>query len=244
MDIRQHKRQQTDLLMWVDVQKDIEGYEVRYVEAKRGRTVVQIQDPGWEIVGRSGKTETVICRMDQNLRLWQKARRVLQYRREQLVVEKSLDEVARFMSTWGPLIPPLRIAGREVFDERAALDPFGRINYLSGIVDEFSGSNDKDRRADQVKFISSMDDAAVAQARLEVKPAKKGSPFSLRMPTLLTFIEFEMLIALHAKPDSPRLCKYCGKPFKAGGSRGKSRRIDAKYCKNSCKNMASLAERV
>jgi hypothetical protein len=92
--MRQHKRQQRsiDLAVAVVVEKDVAGYEVRYVKPARGRYVVDIEEGRSEIVGRSGETATVTYRMDKNYRIWQKARRVMQYDGKRLAFEKSLDD--------------------------------------------------------------------------------------------------------------------------------------------------------
>lgn len=73
--------------------RDLNGYEVRdYGEQKPGKTILSAPPSGVHIVGKSGVNEKFFISTDQDLRLWEKVRRL-----------DSTEDVAGFMSNWGQI---------------------------------------------------------------------------------------------------------------------------------------------
>lgn len=210
--------------------RDRDGYEVRDYgnpepKGAAKNTILGGLPSGIHIVGRSGSNETYWLSNEQNVRLWEKARTL-----------NSPETVAEFMSRWGQITRWLTDEGDRPYEESYLLiEPHLKgLSYLADLVDAgdkfgFCWALHKHRLLDR--------------ANITVDVSDSEMPVVIEAPSLLRFLLFEMWNEFGG--DRPahagmKSCSHCGSLFPVGGRRGtRTRRGDAQYCSDSCKNMAS-----
>jgi hypothetical protein len=180
---------------------------------------------GIHIVGKSGTNEKVILSTANNLCLWQKA-----------CLLSTAQDVAHFMSKWGQLSKWLTDDGSRAYSESFLLiEPnLQGLKFLAGFVE----------RDDKIGFCRGLKDSVlISRADIVIDADSSELPLVIEAPSLLRFMLLEMWNEFggeRAAQTGIRACGYCNKTFHVGGRRGKSsRRMDALYCSDSCKNMAS-----
>lgn len=182
---------------------------------------------GVYIVGISGINEIVTISTTQNLRLWEKAREL-----------DSPDELVVFMNRWGQLSRWLGDDGSRPYSE-----PYILIRpHLDGIkqLAKFVDAGDRDGFGWSLNGRRLLD-----RANLKIEFTQSSPSLVLEAPSLLRFMLIEMWNEFGG--DRPtrlgfKSCEYCGNAFQIGGRRGmRSRRVDAQFCSDSCRNMASRA---
>jgi hypothetical protein len=210
--------------------RDRDGYEVRdYGNPEPGNaaknTILSGLPSGIHIVGRSGSNETYWLSNEQNLRLWEKARRL-----------NSPQRVAEFMSKWGQITRWLGDDGARPYDESYILiEP-----HLIGLIHlaDFVDVRDKFGFCLALKEHRLLD-----RANITVDMSSPDMPVVIEAPSLLRFLLFQMWNEFGGERSARtgiKSCSHCGTLFPAGGRRGtRARRGDARYCSDSCKNMAS-----
>lgn len=211
----------------VTVIRDIDGYQVvDYGPERPGRTLLGAPPSGIHIVGVSGRNESVTYSLDQNLRLWKK-----------IVAAEDVDGVAAFMSRWGSLdIFHTVTEPKNRFDTAyILLEPLIQgLQYLAKKVEAF----------DPEGFSMSLRENAVFHGKIAVDVATPGLLIFLDARSFYQFLIFEMWNEFGGERPAHqaiRRCSYCSRTFRVGGRRSNTRRTDAKYCSDSCRNMASRA---
>lgn len=210
--------------------RDRGGYEVRdygYPKLPEGATLLSGPPTGIHIVGRTGTNEIISISSASNLRLWEKACRLI-----------SPQGVANFMSRWGQLSRWLNDDGSKPYSESFVLIEPGLqgLKQLAGFVET----------GDKHGFCRSLNDhVLLSRANIAIDIDDPNLPLVVEAPSLLRFMLLEMWNEFGGERPAQigiRNCAYCQKLFQAGGRRGiASRRADALYCSDSCKNMASRA---
>lgn len=215
--------------------RDRDGYEVRDYENPEPknaveRTLLGAPPSGIHIVGRSGSNETFWLSNEQNVRLWEKARRL-----------DSPGRVAEFMSSWGQITRWLGDEGDRSYKESYLLiEPHLKgLSYLADLVDG----------GDKLGFCRALHKHRLLdRANITVDLSDSEMPVVIEAPSLLRFLLFEMWNEFGG--DRParvgmKSCSYCGGLFRIGGRRGtRTRRGDSKYCSDSCRNMASRSRTI
>jgi hypothetical protein len=112
------------------------------------------------------------------------------------------------------------------------------LKHLAGHVDV----------GDRVGFCLALNNQKlVDRANIVIDLTDPSFPLFIEAPSLLRFMMLEMWSEFGGERPAHagvRTCAHCGSPFLAGGRRGgKGRRGDARYCSESCKNMASRLRR-
>ena len=192
-----------------------------------GVTLLGQPPSGVHIIGRSGANEKVSIRTTQNLRLWEKARKL-----------NSPHEVAGFMDRWGQISRWLGDDGSKPYSEAYILiEPhLQSIKELATCVE----IGDK-----QNFYLSLTGNRLVDRAIIAVDLTEPDSAFIVEAPSLLRFMVVEMWNEFGGERPAGfgfRICPHCGGQFQVGGRRDtKTRRIDARFCSDSCRNMASRA---
>jgi hypothetical protein len=83
------------------------------------------------------------------------------------------------------------------------------------------------------------------RANLRIDLARSNPLLILEAPSLLRFMVIEMWNEFggdRATQFGFKNCQYCGQTFQIGGRRGtNTRRVDAQFCSDSCRTMASRA---
>jgi ribosomal protein L24E len=83
------------------------------------------------------------------------------------------------------------------------------------------------------------------RANIAIDISQPESPLIVEAPSLLRFMVVEMWNEFGGERPAKlgfRTCSHCGRQFQIGGRRGtKTLRTDARFCSNSCRNMASRA---
>lgn len=217
--------------------RDRKGYEVRINDerqpiasaAKRSLppTILSGGARGPRIVGRSGVNDTHTISTADNHRLWEK-----------VIKLDSPDDVAKFMGKWGKIDRWLGEDSTQAHDEPFSLikPKLDGIKYLAAFVDS----------GDRESFAWSLRQQILAQ-RVDIKLDIKEPyyPLVIDAKSLYRFILFEMWSEFGSARSANlgiRTCEYCSKTFNIDGRRGgRGRRADARYCSDSCKNMASRA---
>ena len=151
---------------------------------------------------------------------------------------ESAEDVAEFMSKWGQISRWLTDDGSRPYSESYLLiEP-----HLSGIK-HFAGYVDT---SDKIGFCYSLrDQLLVERANFVIDTKHPEMPLVIETSSLLRFVLLEMWNEFggeHPAHWGVQNCQYCDHPFQVGGRRGtQSRRADAHYCSDSCRNMASRA---
>jgi hypothetical protein len=210
--------------------RDTKGYEVRdYGEPKPGKTLLGGPPSGIHIIGRSGINEKFLISTDQNLRLWEKVRHL-----------NSPQDLADFMSRWGQVSRWLGEDGSRPHSESfLLLEPHIKaIKQLASYVEA----------GDKVGFCWNLKDRIlVERANFIIDTDQPEMPLIIETPSILRFMLLEMWAEFGGERPAHlgiQQCGYCERPFHVGGRRGtKSRRADARYCSDSCRNMASRVRR-
>jgi hypothetical protein len=210
--------------------RDSGGYEVHdYGNPVPDPSVSLLGQPpsGIYIVGKSGVNEKVVISTALNLHLWEKARRL-----------NSPHEVAQFMDRWGQISRWLNDDGSKPYKEAYFFieERLQGIKRLAGYVDA----------SDKQGFSSSLNGSRLLdRANIAIDINDPLSPLIVEAPSLLRFMVIEMWNEFGGERPATlgfRNCSYCGEQFQVGGRRKtKTLRIDARYCSDSCRNMASRA---
>jgi hypothetical protein len=228
--IRQQKRQQSEVGFTVTVQRDVLGYEVRSRFAQAGAAETTLAGGGYcpgdeivEIVAKSGRTEPVSFSTNhQRPRIWTKLKRLT-----------GPSEIAQFMTKWAPLDaqrPP-------VVEYRS------NFRSLGGLVDGLKRLVPFVETYDRTGFLTALGHAPVFHGTMV--PDASANGLVGHVSSLSQFLILEMWLDFGAERparESIRTCRWCRRVFRVGGRReSPSRRSDARYCSDSCKNQASRA---
>lgn len=212
--------------------RDLNGYGVRDYgnpQPDPKRTLANPAPSGVHIIGMSGINEMVSISTADNLRLWKRAHKL-----------NSPDDVAAFMGRWGQISRSLLDDGSRPYDEPYLLieEHLRGIRYLA----EFVESGDKEGFCLSLKGNRLLDRANIA-----VDIEEPESPLIIEAPSLGRFMIIEMWNEFGGeRPATLGLqnCEYCGRQFHVGGRRKTAgRRVDARFCSDSCRNMASRARK-
>ena len=208
--------------------RDREGYEVRdFGEPASDPSATLAGQPpsGIYIVGKSGTNDRFLISTEQNLQLWRKACRL-----------NSPQEVAEFMGRWGQISRWLTDDGSRSYKESyLLLEPhLQAIKQLAVFVDA----------GDKSGFSSSLvGNRLLDRANIAIDVNQQDAPLIIEAPSLLRFMIIEMWNEFGGERPTKlgfRNCRHCGRQFQIGGRRHTTgRRIDAQFCSDSCRNMAS-----
>jgi len=210
--------------------RDRKGYEVRdYGDPEPGGTLLSGKSSGIHVVGKSGVNEKSWISIEANHHLWDRVRSL-----------NSPSGLAEFMCRWGQLSRWLGDEGDQPYEEPYILiEPhLNSIKYLARFVDA----------DDRVGFCQSLKkQVLLSRANIAIDTADADLPLIIEAPSLLRFMLFEMWSQFGGERPGRtgvRSCAHCGRTFRVGGRRGtKARRVDARFCSDSCKNMASRTRR-
>ena len=177
--------------------------------------------------GIRGINEKHVISSEQNLRLWDKARRV-----------ESPEDLVEFMNSWGQISRWLGDDGSKPYSEPYLLiEPhIDGLKWLASFVEA----------GDRIGFAMNLKGNRLLDcANLRIDTSQLVSPLVLDAPSLLRFMLIEMWNEFGGDRSAQlglKLCRHCGRAFQIGGRRGmKARRLDAQFCSDSCKNLASRA---
>jgi hypothetical protein len=184
---------------------------------------------GIHIVGKAGVNECLWISNDETRGLWEKARKF-----------DSPESAADFMSQWGQISRSLLDDGTRPYDEAYILieEHLAGLKHLATFVDAY----------DRIGFCSSLNQQVLLhRANIVIDVSQADHQLVIEAPSLLRFMLLEMWSEFGGERPAHvgiRNCAHCRRMFHVGGRRGtKTRRQDAKYCSESCKNMASRARR-
>ncbi len=189
-----------------------------------GVTLLGQPPSGVHILGVSGINEKIVISVGDNFRLWEKARRV-----------SSPQSLAKFMNKWGQLTRWLNDDGTKPYSEAYILiEPhLIGLRYLASFVDA----------GDREGFSANLNgNSLLGRANLKIDQLEQE--LILEAPSLLRFMMVEIWNELGGDRSAHfglKTCHYCGSIFQAGGRGRNKRRSGAKFCTDSCKNMASWA---
>ncbi|MBI3702729.1 MAG: hypothetical protein HY244_02475 [Rhizobiales bacterium] len=210
--------------------RDLAGYEVRDYGNPApvpGASLLAGPPSGIHIVGKSGTNETVTISTAQNLRRWEKVRRI-----------NSPEEIVEFMNAWGQISRWLGDDGSKPYSEAYILiEP-----HLQSIKQLASYVEGGDKRN---FYLSLTGNRLLDRAIIAVDVNEPDSAFIVEAPSLLRFMIVEMWNEFGGERPADfgfRICPHCGTQFQVGGRRDtKTRRTDARFCSDSCRSMASRA---
>ena len=183
--------------------RDREGYEVRnFGQPKEGGTLASLSPSGVHIVGKSGENEKTYVSTPQDLRLWQKGRKL-----------QTADETAVFMSRWGQLSRWIGDDGDQPYQESFMLiEPhLEGLRYLASYVES----------GDKTDFCLTLkNQLLLSRANIIIDVNDPDFPLILEAPSLLRFMLLEMWSEFGGERSGQwgiRNCRYCTRVFHVGG---------------------------
>lgn len=224
------------------VKIDRKGYVLRNIDDADGINSAAYGGAGLFDIGDcicpvSGEYQERTYRSGQGRSLWKSASKV-----------RTAEQALSFYKSFGPIWPSLDayVNGATIPAWRMAdvLKWHKTLRNISERKESYMGWVHPGKIDDPSVYLKDRLLGSNAEIFLDKSGPHGEITIQIQMPWQFALIEMLTEIGVTRRTiESQRTCGYCGSPFTAGGGRGGSKRIDAKYCSPSCTQAASRQRR-
>ena len=227
------------IIFAADVAVDRKGYALQTLQepAPKGGTLMSLAVPergdmGQCICEMSGERSARRYVAGEGTSLWKAAAKV-----------ENEKQALNFFKNYGPILPGAIFSDgsrRQYWVVKDLLEAFKALRTVSSRREDTLTNPSEGGFDDVSAYLNNKQMANAADVFLDKSGAQGITRVQLKASYHLILIEMMHEIGVTRRTvESQRQCEHCGTIFTAGGGRGGSKRLDARYCSAACAKAAS-----